>query len=157
MSTIPTTTTNKPKRPYTRRAPNPKTDVRKITELLSGRKLKVTEAAKVLNCHPNSIYQAMHRKEINVQDYDLQSLKDAEVDELYIIAHEARQHLYKLLKGGKLRGIETTAILDRVFQQRRELQGKAHTAANIFTLIVQKADETILDAKCKEIIPGNVS
>lgn len=144
-----TDTIDKPKakRKYNRINPHPtpKIPIQKVTELLGNHKLSVQEAAKILDCHPQSIYKALARKEIVISDYDIQSIKDSELDELYIITHEARQHLYKLLMGGKLKGIETTAILDRCFQQRRELQGKAHSSINIFTLIVQKADEQVLN------------
>ena len=125
--------------------PTPKIPIQKVTELLGNHKLSVQEAAKILDCHPQSIYKAMTRNEIVISDYDIDTIKDNELNELYIITHEARQHLYKLLTEGKLRGIETTAILDRCFQQRRELQGKGHSSINIFTLIVQKADEQVLN------------
>ena len=134
----------KTKRKYNRVKPS-KINPVKVANLLSNPNIGVTDAAKILNCSRNAIYGAMQRSEIVISEYDIDSIKDNELNELYIITSEARSHLYKLLKAGKLKGIETTAILDRCFQQRRELQGKGHSSINIFTLIVQKADEQVLN------------
>ena len=134
----------KTKRKYNRTKPS-KINPVKVANLLSNPNIGVTDAAKILNCSRNAIYGAMNRSEIVISEYDIDSIKDNELNELYIITSEARSHLYKLLKAGKLKGIETTAILDRCFQQRRELQGKGHSSINIFTLIVQKADEQVLN------------
>lgn len=141
--TVNADTKSKSKRNYNRKADN-KINLKKVTDLLAGRPLKVTEAAKVLDCHPQSIYKAMTRSEIVIADYDLEKIKNNEVDELTIITHHARQHLYKLLLAGKLRGIETTAILDRCFQQRRELQGLGQSGITIFATILKQADAKIL-------------
>lgn len=148
----------KPKRNYNRKADN-KINIKKVSDLLSGRPLKVTEAAKVLDCHPQSIYKAMSRSDIIISDYNMQAIKDNEEDELAIITHHARQHLYKLLLSGKLKGIETTAILDRCFQQRRELQGKGHTSINFFTTIIQKVDNDIISVQVKtqDVVPDPVA
>ena len=134
----------KTKRKYNRVKPS-KINPIKVANLLQSPQIGVSEAAKILNCSKGAIYSAMRRSEIVIAEYDIDAIKDNELNELYIITHEARQHLYKLLKAGKLKGIETTAILDRCFQQRRELQGKGHSSINIFTLIIQKADEQVLN------------
>ncbi len=144
------TTKNKPKRNYNRIKPS-KVNPVKASNLLKSPHVSVADAAKILNCSKGAIYQSLKRSEIMISDYDLNSIKNNEVDELTIITHHARQHLYKLLLAGKLKGIETTAILDRCFQQRRELQGKGHSSVNIFTMIVAKADERLFNAAAKVV------
>lgn len=156
-----TDTAEKPKtkRKYNRINPHPtpKVPIKKVTDLLANRKLSVQDAAKILNCSPGSIYSALNRNDINISAYDLDAIKNNEESELAIITHHARHHLYKLLIAGKLKAIETTAVLDRCFQQRRELQGKGHSSINIFTLIVKKADDNILNVpttSCTTVQPN---
>ena len=51
--------------------------------------------------------------------------KDKELDDLFLIGVKARKRLHELLDEGKTKPIETTAIMDRAFQQRRVLEGKS--------------------------------
>lgn len=51
------------------------------------------------------------------------TIKQKEKEDLYILNQKARARLHELLDEGKLRAIETTAIVDRTFQQRRILEG----------------------------------
>ena len=49
-------------------------------------------------------------------------IKDDEINNLYLLGEKAKQRLHEILDEGKTRAIETTAILDRTFQQRRLLE-----------------------------------
>ena len=118
----------------------------KILDLIGNHKLNPNQAAKILNVDPNSIYQAIQRYRIDISAFELESIKTQHESELIAINALARGRIFdKLLNDNNLGLIEITACLDRTFQQLRELQGKGHSSINIFTLIVQKADEQVLN------------
>jgi hypothetical protein len=50
---------------------------------------------------------------------------EAEVNDLISIGTKARKRLHQLLDEGKTKAIETTAVMDRSFQQRRLLEGNS--------------------------------
>jgi hypothetical protein len=59
-------------------------------------------------------------------------LKKKELDDLYVLGAKGRQRLHELIDSGKTRMIETIALVDRTFQQRRLLEGG--TTANVGVL-----------------------
>lgn len=59
----------------------------------------------------------------------VEAIKEKELDDLYLLGAKARKRLHELLDEGQTKAIETTAVMDRVFQQRRLLQG--HSTENI--------------------------
>lgn len=127
-----------------------KIDPLKLTNLLSSKKITISDAAKLLDVTTQSIGQAIKRYKIDISSFDLDAIKNNHESELQIINSIARGRIFdKLLNEEKLGLIELTATLDRSFQQLRELQGKGHSSINIFTLIVQKADENILNVPAK--------
>lgn len=59
----------------------------------------------------------------------IEQIKRKELDELTLLGAKARARLNDLLDEGKTKPIETCAIMDRTFQQRRLLEGQS--TANI--------------------------
>ncbi len=59
----------------------------------------------------------------------IERLKEKEIVDLYLLGAKARNRLHTLLDEDDTKAIETTAIMDRSFQQRRLLEGKS--TANI--------------------------
>lgn len=55
----------------------------------------------------------------------INQLTKTETDDLRLLGGKARARLHVLLDEGKTRAIETTAIMDRTFQQRRLLEGES--------------------------------
>ena len=71
-------------------------------------------------------------------------IKEREINDLYLLGAKARNRLHELVDEGKTKTIETVALMDRSFQQRRLLEGKstenmAHIHADIAAL--RKLDE----------------
>ncbi|MBZ0156274.1 MAG: hypothetical protein K8I29_08720 [Alphaproteobacteria bacterium] len=59
----------------------------------------------------------------------MQVIRDREIDDLCLLGGKARARLHEMLDEGKTKPIETVAIMDRTFQQRRLLEGQS--TANI--------------------------
>jgi len=63
------------------------------------------------------------------QDPDIQKMvdriKEKEVSDLYLLGAKARKRLHDLLDQGDTKTIETVAVMDRSFQQRRLLEGQS--------------------------------
>jgi len=55
----------------------------------------------------------------------IEFIKEKEVSDLYLLGGKARKRLHELLDEGKMKAIETTAVMDRTFQQRRLLEGQS--------------------------------
>ncbi len=52
-------------------------------------------------------------------------IKEKEVNDLYLLGAKARKRLHELLDEGNTKTIETVALMDRSFQQRRLLEGQS--------------------------------
>ena len=65
------------------------------------------------------------------------TIKKKELEDLNLIIGKARKRLHEILDEGKTKAIETTAIMDRCFQQRRLLEGES--TSNLSILDVAKA------------------
>lgn len=52
-------------------------------------------------------------------------IKEKEVTDLYLLGAKARNRLHELMDEGKTKTIETVALMDRSFQQRRLLEGQS--------------------------------
>lgn len=52
-------------------------------------------------------------------------IKEKEVADLYLLGAKARKRLHELLDKGNTKTIETVALMDRSFQQRRLLEGQS--------------------------------
>ena len=89
------------------------------------------------------------RSEVYQTDEGLQELvelvKERELNDLYLLGAKARQRLHELLDSGKTKVIETTAVMDRTFQQRRLLEGSSTAHVGLMALIIQ-SDKVIPQA-----------
>lgn len=70
----------------------------------------------------------------------IELIKSREINDLYLLGAKARNRLHDLLDEGNTKVIETVAIQDRSFQQRRLLENQS--TENIFSL-----HETIASVK----------
>ena len=52
-------------------------------------------------------------------------IKEKETEDLYLLGAKARMNLHNQADAGKMRPIENIALMDRVFQQRRLLEGRS--------------------------------
>lgn len=80
------------------------------------------------------------------QDTELQAMieqiKARELEDLYLLGAKGRKRLHDLLDHGQTKMIETIALMDRTFQQRRLLEGITTANIGIFSkLIVQVNDD----------------
>ena len=70
-----------------------------------------------------------HLESLDMNDPEIKKyisvLKADELNDLTLIGGMARSRLFELLAEGKTKAIETTAIMDRCFQQRRLLSGES--------------------------------
>lgn len=81
-------------------------------------------------------------------------IKTKEVNDLYLLGAKARKRLHELLDEGNTKTIETVALMDRSFQQRRLLEGQStENIAQIHADIaaIRKLDE---QEKMKNDIEG---
>ena len=52
----------------------------------------------------------------------IEQIKQKELDDLFLIGAKARKRIHELLDDGNTKTIETVAVMDRAFQQRRLLE-----------------------------------
>ncbi len=116
-----------------------------------------------LGVTPNAIGKRVGRDPKTVRSYlqspvyetdpDLQEMveliKARELDDLYLLGAKGRKRLHDLLDEGKTKMIETIALVDRTFQQRRLLQGGSTANLGIFSRIVIDVDKTLFDRSRK--------
>jgi len=70
----------------------------------------------------------VYETDTNLQEM-IELIKTRELEDLYLLGAKGRKRLHDLLDQGKTKMIETIALMDRTFQQRRLLEGI--TTANI--------------------------
>ncbi|MCH7915182.1 MAG: hypothetical protein IH856_19465 [Deltaproteobacteria bacterium] len=73
-------------------------------------------------------------------DKMVERIKKTEVADLYMLGVKARRNLHVLADEGKMRPIENIALMDRVFQQRRLLEGRTTMNVGIHTQLVLAAE-----------------
>ena len=66
----------------------------------------------------------VYQEDINLQNM-VALIKEREMADLYLLGAKARKRLHELLDEGQTKVIETVALMDRSFQQRRILEGKS--------------------------------
>ncbi len=66
-------------------------------------------------------------------------IKRTETNDLYLLGIKARKRLHELLDEGNTKVIETVALMDRSFQQRRLLEGASTHNVSIFSRVVQES------------------
>lgn len=79
-------------------------------------------------------------------------IKEKEVSDLYLLGAKARKRLHELLDEGETKTIETVALMDRSFQQRRLLEGQstenlAHIHSDIMAIKEAQQEQGREDVK----------
>jgi hypothetical protein len=114
-----------------------------------------------LGVTPNAIGKRVGRDPKTVRSYlqspvyetdaDLQEMveliKAREVDDLYLLGAKGRKRLHDLLDEGKTKMIETIALVDRTFQQRRLLEGGSTANVGLLTKLIVSCDQTLFKAR----------
>ena len=99
---------------------------------------------KYLNHH--EIYDDPEVKEL------IEQIRTKELDDLFLIGAKARKRLHELLDEGQSKMIETCAVMDRSFQQRRLLENLS--TQNLDIQAAYKAieeEEKAINARIKEL------
>ncbi len=71
----------------------------------------------------------------------VERIKETATTDLYLLGVKARRNLHVLADAGKMRPIENIALMDRVFQQRRLLEGKSNINIGWKTQLVLAAEK----------------
>jgi len=83
-------------------------------------------------------------------DPDLQEMveliKARELNDLYLLGAKGRKRLHDLLDEGQTKMIETIALVDRTFQQRRLLEGGSTSNIGLLGKLIIAADESLFKA-----------
>ena len=69
----------------------------------------------------------------------IKKIRENELSDLYLLGAKGRARLHELLDEGKATMIPAIALVDRVFQQRRLLEGKSTINQSIMSRIVESA------------------
>ncbi len=65
-------------------------------------------------------------------------IKEKEISDLYLLGAKARKRLHELLDEGNTKTIETVALMDRSFQQRRLLEGQStENIASVHSIVAE--------------------
>ena len=84
-----------------------------------------------IGCSGHTVAKYLSRQDL-LRDPEVlrlvESIKMTETADLYVLGEKARNRLHKLMDSGKTKVIETTAVMDRAFQQRRLLEGQSTSA-----------------------------
>ena len=82
-------------------------------------------------------------------DGDLQELveliKTRELDDLYLLGAKGRKRLHDLLEEGNTKMIETIALVDRTFQQRRLLEGGSTANIGVLTKLIGQVHKSLFE------------
>ena len=73
------------------------------------------------------------------------------VEDLYLLGAKGRQRLHELLDQGNSKMIETIALVDRTFQQRRLLEGQSTLNSNSLSALVIGAAKDFARGKTEPI------
>ena len=73
-------------------------------------------------------------------DKMVERIKETEATDLYMLGVKARRNLHVLADAGKMRPIENIALMDRVFQQRRLIEGRSTMNIGLHTQLVLTAE-----------------
>ena len=111
-----------------------------------------TAIGKIVGKHHSTVQKYLQSAEV-FTDPDIskmvEQIKNKEIDELYILGAKAKRNLHTLADGGKMKPIENIALMDRVFQQRRLLEGKSTTNVASLTSIIKAAHQPDKDLQEK--------
>ena len=71
----------------------------------------------------------------------VEKIKENGINDLYLLGAKGRKRLHELVDSGNSKMIETIALVDRVFQQRRLLEGKTTENFGAITRIINESHE----------------
>src|SRR5262245_60902174 len=74
----------------------------------------------------------------------VEKIKENEINDLYLLGAKGRKRLHELVDSGNSKMIETIALMDRTFQQRRLLEGKTTENIGSITRLIQESHEESL-------------
>ena len=72
----------------------------------------------------------------------VENIKEKELSDLYLLGAKGRSRLHELLDKGDSTMIPTIALVDRVFQQRRLLEGNSTQNIHTLSKMVESAQES---------------
>ncbi len=101
--------------------------------------------AKRMSRGHHTIKKYLNSDIFNDPDIDkmVERIKETETTDLYLLGVKARRNLHVLADEGKIRPIENIALMDRVFQQRRLLEGKSSVNIGLKTQLVIAANRNM--------------
>src|SRR5499426_1203870 len=71
----------------------------------------------------------------------VEKINENEINDLYLLGAKGRKRLHELVDSGNSKMIETIALVDRVFQQRRLLEGKTTENIGSITRLINESHE----------------
>lgn len=97
-----------------------------------------TAIARRLGRSHNTIIKYLESDVFNDPDIGelVERIRKKEVEDLYLLGAKGRQRLHELLDQGNSKMIETIALVDRTFQQRRLLEGQSTLNINSLSALV---------------------
>ena len=72
----------------------------------------------------------------------VEKIKEKELSDLYLLGAKGRHRLHELIDKGDSQMIPTIALVDRVFQQRRLLEGQSTANIATLTALIVNAEES---------------
>jgi len=72
----------------------------------------------------------------------VEKIKEKELSDLYLLGAKGRHRLHELIDKGDSQMIPTIALVDRVFQQRRLLEGASTANIATLTALIVSAEES---------------
>ena len=97
-----------------------------------------TAIARRLGRSHNTVIKYLESDVFNDPDIGelVERIRKKEVEDLYLLGAKGRQRLHELLDQGNSKMIETIALVDRTFQQRRLLEGQSTLNVNSLSALV---------------------
>lgn len=113
--------------------------------------------AQILGRSRNTIAKYLSSELFRDPDFEkkVELIKEREVLDLYSLGAKARLHLDDMITKGALSPLESIALMDRSFQQRRLLEGRSTENVASLTKIIQAAHENVLPKKEIENAPDS--
>ena len=81
----------------------------------------------------------------------VEKIRENEINDLYLLGAKGRKRLHELVDSGNSKMIETIALVDRVFQQRRLLEGKSTENISSITRIAEQGFQDALAMGQKQL------
>jgi hypothetical protein len=100
-------------------------------------------AARMDRSH-NTVIKYLERKVNNDPALSemVEKIKEKELSDLYLLGAKGRHRLHELIDKGDSQMIPTIALVDRVFQQRRLLEGQSTANIATLTALIVNAEES---------------